>query len=222
MKILAVVSGLVVLVTLAFLSHYNRVHIARISFSVKPAADRPTIFDPSTETAVARKIYLPSVQKISPPLSDTLKEKYLLVEHWTTEEWGNDCPGLVIDFPTYYFDSQTGELFITINPTLLSTNMGYLGYGTSLTGAGAGANSSLSRIEAVPYSISDTTLHAVAAGGQITLTHKSEVIGLLPGTGWISPPLVENGAMGIPECSITTTHRLTNYGFQERSRIVTN
>lgn len=212
MKLLVVISGWVGLVTLVFLFYYTNPSMAGVDLAVKPTA----------ETTVAQKIYLPLVQKVSPPLSDVLKEKYLLVEHWTAEEWGDECPRLIIDFSTYYFNSQTGDLFITINPVLLPTNMGYLGYGISLVGAGGGVNSRLSRVEAIPYEGGDATLQAVAASGQITMTHQNEVIILQPGTGWVSSPVVESGVIGIPQCVITTTHRLTNYGFQERRQIVTN
>ncbi|MCB0163712.1 MAG: hypothetical protein KDI79_05770 [Anaerolineae bacterium] len=222
MKILAVISGLVGLVTLVSFFYYINPSLAGGGLATRPVVDRSPRFEPTIEIMATQNIYLPLVQKISPPLNETLKEKYLLVEHWTTEEWSSGCPGLIIDFPTYYFDTQTGDLFITVNPVLMSTNMGYMGYGTSLTGASGGINSNLARFEAAPYTVSDTTLHAVTASGQITMTHKNEAIVLLPGTNWVSPPIIDSGAMGIPECVITATHRLTNYGFQERSRIVTN
>ena len=55
MKILAVVSGLVVLVTLALLSHYNRAHFAEVGLAVNPAAGRPTHFDPSPRPQLLEK-----------------------------------------------------------------------------------------------------------------------------------------------------------------------
>lgn len=220
MKTLAVISGLVVLVIGFFGAHHNRLYRAGTDLIVEPVAGQPTRIEPSAETAAGQPIFLPLVQKTLPPLSETLKQKYLLVEHWTTEEWGSHCPGLIIDFPTYYFDGQTGQLFITSNPALPPTTMGYLGYGVDLLGAGVGISSSLSGIEAIPYTVSDTTLQAISATGQITITHKNEVISLSPGTAWVSKPSVESEAIGLPNCVVTTTHRLTNFGFQERSQII--
>ncbi|MCB0211178.1 MAG: hypothetical protein KDJ52_17700 [Anaerolineae bacterium] len=209
MKNTMVTVGLIIMALLTFFLYYIS-RSTNFHFFVKPETMQHT---------ATHSIYLPIVQKFSPSLDETLKQKYLFVEHWITEDAGQACPGLVVEFPSYAFNPQNGELFIAVNPQLISTDMGYFGYGVTMTGAGNGINSSLSPISTLPQSMHDTKLHSVSAAGQLILTHHGQEISLFPEEVWISSPDIENKASGIPNCVITRTHRIINHGFQERSLI---
>jgi hypothetical protein len=170
--------------------------------------------------------YLPLARRNSPPVIQVPEGEYLLVEYWTHHVLGLNCQTLCIDFPTYDFDPQSGGLTVyTVHPSdpalvLEDEDVGYLGRGTSLGGVGCGASSGLTKVEQFPLCKDDVTLRYVDEGGVVTLDHRCEVIVLEPGEAWVSDEAVESWASLGPGCVVTTTHYITNYGFQDRDKIV--
>lgn len=151
-----------------------------------------------------------------PPTPVPPEHRYLFLEHWRHEEWGPGCPGLMIDFPMYGFDPETGVLRALAQPRLQPGDLGYYGSGRSLTGVGGGAASGLDRIEALPFASEALRLTAVSEGGVATIERDGDVLAMEPGAErqW---SFVESRHE--PGCVITATVRITNFGFQDRRKI---
>jgi hypothetical protein len=171
---------------------------------------------PATATATHSLTPTPSA---TPTVTSTAlpMARYLLIEQWTNDERGPRCRGLQVDFPMYFFDPASGVLETYAQPPLEPADIGYFGQGNSITGMGGGAASGLSRIEELPFAGRDVELRAVDEAGHTTLVRNRETIMLEPGGEkrwqWTSRPEE-------PGCVVTTTLRVTNFGYQDRSKIV--
>ncbi len=172
---------------------------------------------------LSHKIYLPFESKNFPSLIQVPQGKYLLVEYWTRHILGVHCPGICIDFPTYYFDIQSGELVIqpigSPNPALGDDDIGYVGSGISVGGTGCGAYSVLTTVQACPFSRNGITLYDVDEAGTASLGRAGQMIVLKAGETWLEEE-VEVWESDHPECVVTSTHRITNYAFQDRDKII--
>jgi len=183
-----------------------------------------------TETSAAiftgHCVYLPIVRKSFPPLIQVPEGKYQFVEYWTHSVMGDGCQRLCIDFPTYGFDPQTGWLNISSafypSPTLMldEDDIGYFGRGTSLGGVGCGASSDLTIVRAFPFSSDDITLRYVDLTGILTLQRGGELISLEADEAWTSAEEAEVWDWLGVDCVVTSTHRITNYAFEDRDKIV--
>jgi hypothetical protein len=187
----------------------------------------PATFKLTGTLSLSHRVYLPFANKNFPIPVHIPEGKYLLVEYWTHRVLGTHCPGLCIDFPTYYFDSQSGELSLyTIgapDPALVlgDDDVGYAGSGVSHGGTGCGASSNLTRVAHCPFAQGSTTLRYVDESGTVTLEREGQVIVLGTGETWVGEEEIEEWWEGsIPQCIVTSTHRITNYAFQERDKIV--
>lgn len=162
-------------------------------------------------------VYLPVVCDNFPPIIHVPEGKYLFVEHWTHSVLGEECASICIDFPAYYFDWQSGKLATTYSPesalVLSEDDVGYIGSGESL--GGGGAVGELTKIERCPLSKGDITLHYVDEAGTVTLERKNETIVLEAGEDWVSDEEVEIWEWLGAGCVATSTHRITNYAFQD-------
>jgi len=133
---------------------------------------------------------------------------------------------MCIDFPTYHFDPQSGELTIyTTDPpepalVLDDDDVGYVGSGESLGGVGCGIHSDLTRIQGCPLSKDGITLRYADGAGVITLERQGEVIVLGPDETWISDEETETWDWLGGGCIVTNTHYITNHAFQDRDKIV--
>ena len=170
------------------------------------------------------KIYLPLESKSFPSPIQVPQGKYLLVEYWTHRVLGMHCHGLCVDFPTYYFDVQSGELDIytvgTPSPGLVlgDDDIGYAGIGLSISGTGCGVNSHLTKISSCPFSRGNITLYDVDEAGTTSLGREGRIIVLKAGETWLKEE-VETWESNHPQCVITNTHRITNHAFQDRDKI---
>ena len=198
----------------------------RVTAGIGAARDTYPQISPSTVSAtetltLTAQIYLPLACKNFPLVIQVPEGKYLFVEYWTNSVLGANCPVMCIDFPTYHFDPQSGELTIyTTNPPLLDDDIGYIGSGESLEGVGMGTNSHLTRIQWCPWLEDDITLRSVDETGTITLERESEVIVLEANGAWVSDEEIEVWDGMDPECVVTSTHYITNYAFQDRDKII--
>ena len=172
---------------------------------------------------LTEQIYPPFARRDFPPVVHVPDGEYLLVEYWTHSVLGVNCAGLWIDFPTYHFNPQSGELTVYLPESALvldEDDIGYIGSGESLGGVGCGATSHLTRTQSCPSSIDGITLHYVDETGTITIEHESEMIILEAGEDWVSDEETEVWAWLGPECVVTSTDRITNYAFQDRDQII--
>ena len=197
----------------------------RVTAGIGAVRDTPTQASPSTgrvtETLTPTYIYLPLVCRNFPLVIQVPEGKYLFVEYWTHSVLGVNCPILCIDFPTYHFDPQSGELTTyTTNPPLLDDDVGYIGSGESLGGVGMGASSHLIRIQWCPWPEDGITLRYVDEAGTVTLEREGEVIVLEANETWVSDEETEVWDGMEPECVVTSTHYITNYAFQDRDKII--
>jgi hypothetical protein len=150
---------------------------------------------------------------------------YLLVERWANQERGPACMPMYIDFPTYRFDPSTGTLHLWPrygqNPALEPMDVGYFGTGGTVSGRGGGESSRLRRMERLPFETEDTRILSVDSYGVVEASDllTGESLVLLPGEERLWQA-VSSGDDLTPGCVITTTERLTNYGYQDRAKIV--
>jgi hypothetical protein len=167
------------------------------------------------------QIHFPLVPRDFPLVVQVPEGQYLFVEYWTRSVLGADCPGLCIDFPTYYFDPQSGELAVYVPLSALDDDdVGYVGSGHSLGGMGCGASSGLTKIRWCPFPQDDITLRYVDETGTITLERESKVIVLGAGEAWVSDEEPETWDWLGTKCVVTSTHYIANYAFQDRNKIV--
>jgi hypothetical protein len=198
---------------------------ADVARSVSARFSSPAVALTPTFTA-SHWVYLPFAGADFPRPIRVPEGEYLLVEYWEHNVLGASCEGLCIDFPTYGFDPQSGELFFyasnSPDPALVlgDDDAGYVGSGESLGGAGYGASSGLTKISSCPLSQDGVTLRHVSEGGTVTLERQGQTIILAPGETWVSEEQVEVWDWMNPACVVTSTQRLTNYGFQDRDKIV--
>jgi len=184
---------------------------------------QPGVSAPLTNTI----LYLPRIDRQWPPISDTLVSQYLFVEKSTVNEPGDDCIQFWMPTPFffYYFYPGTGILSIywaLPDPPPEPGNIGFFGNITGYRGTGGlgGAFYSLSAINEVPYGVTLFSLDTLDSSGAISLHWYGERIDLAVGAEWVTTTVGLGPWPGGPECMMTTTTRLTNYGFQDRSDIV--
>ena len=98
-------------------------------------------------------------------------------------------------------------------------DIGYIGSGESLDGLCGGVCSQLIRIQSCPVTEDGITLRYADETGTVTLEREGEEIVLGAGEAWVSDEEVEVWDWMDPGCVVTSTHRITNYAFQERDKI---
>jgi hypothetical protein len=175
---------------------------------------------------VARHVSLPApTPRLTPTSTSTPSAtpgtgRYLLVERWTDAEYGPGCPRMFIDFPTYWFNASTGVLGIwaSMNPRLEPGDVGYYASGTDATGMVSGTASGLLRIESLPAAFDDdrVSIASVDDSGAAVLTYAGEELGLAAG-GSRQWRTVDSWRE--PECVVTNTVRITNFGYQDRAKV---
>ncbi len=190
------------------------------------ALDQGRFFVPSVVSITGtlnftQHVYLPVTYVTPPPLTETLKTRYLFVEYWMDQESGGDCgPSLCIDFPGYAFFPDTGTMWVYWeNPELNAGDVGYVGNGRSLSGTNCGMASQLTTLEALPLVVDDVTLSTVERSGAVSLVYQDQVLRLRPHTRWISRTVAVRATVW-GSCTVTTTRYIANYAFQDRNKIV--
>jgi hypothetical protein len=169
--------------------------------------------------------------------------KYLFIEFWNHETGSGTLPMTAIDFPHYYFDPDNGTLSINASDsiTLSTTDLGFIGIGTSLSeAAGMGAASGLTVIDLLPYStkvylytrqadqqtvthMEETrevtlTLLSAAQNGTISIELDGQTMTLASGKSWmqtVEKDIRDNQYNG----HLILTSTLTNHGWQDRAKI---
>jgi hypothetical protein len=183
------------------------------------------LLDTTVTTTLTTTVYLPFVCHTIPVVVQVPEGEYLFVESWTHSMLGAGCEGLCVDFPGYSFDVQGGELDVyTTDPpdpalVLGEYEVGFVGSGVSMGGAGCGVSSSLDKIERCPWSQDGVELYSVDDAGVVTLKRQGETIVLEPGGVWTGEEETETWDWLGAGCIVTSTHSINNYGFQDRDKI---
>jgi hypothetical protein len=157
------------------------------------------------------------------PAGSIPEGSYVFVDHHVSTVGtlvSGSYPQLMIDFPTYSFDENTGvlsALFLDfeINDSLVVV----LGDGASLGGdAGGGAATMLHGGYSLPYSYEALTVEAVTPGGSLELTYRNESLVLEPGVPWKK---VTNWTKADDDYVIdmTSTDRITFFGIFDKADI---
>lgn len=159
-------------------------------------------------------------------------DKYVFIERWI-EIYEDSAMSVYLDFPTYAFDQNSGQLRPDIVPPgrwfpledLTALKVVY-GRGTSRTGsAGTGVNSRVFAITELSFSEpakEDTdvvlTVERVDADGVVYLKRGAQRIVLQPGQDWTSDGkcVVEWGGI---TSEISYRERISNYGVLDKSKI---
>lgn len=189
----------------------------------------------------------PSPLPTFPGLTEAPAGKYVFVEVWVDREATGNAPGLAIDFPGYDFDPLTGRLqYGATTPLrthpLAANDLGVLGTGESSRGNGTGISSTLEIIPGLPYAAellmgtgniahltsggveyldaemrrSSVQIRAVSSDGRLRVEVDGQAVVLAPGEKWERVVPADTGQGG----RFTTTSRLVNYGWLERSDLV--
>jgi len=158
--------------------------------------------------------------------------KYVFIERWI-EVYEDSAMSVYIDFPTYRFDQDSGELRPDIVPSGwwfpledLAEVMVVYGRGSERSGsAGTGMNSQVFAVTGLPFTEPpkwDTdvvvTVDTVDAQGIVHLRRGSEQILLRPGESWTRDGkcAVEWGGV---KSVIASKERVSNFGVLDKSRI---
>lgn len=208
--------GIAVVLLLAVLGFSD----SAVAVSRKSRSDplSPVSTQLSSTSPITYYAYLPSIGRNIPPLTQTLKSKYLFVERWGIVESNEHCDSNALSLPIYSFDPYNGILIIyPANPELKlqASDIGYIGHGI---GAGGYYANNLGRFHDIPFSAGGLTLTTVCDDGTVSLEYASESITLESGGKWISSTVSQPSGNGA--CVITTTQRITNYAFQNRDKII--
>lgn len=127
---------------------------------------------------------------------------------------------MAIDFGTYWINALTGVLrvFGGTNPRLLPGDVGYYASGTHATGRVTGTSSRLKRIEGLPVSYEGDlfSIESVGDAGEVAMAYAGEELELAVGGSrqWHTAD-----SWGEPRCVISSTVRITNFGYQDRAMI---
>lgn len=119
---------------------------------------------------------------------------------------------LMIDFPTYKFDEETGELSGITNFDINRSHLLVVGLGESLSGdAGGGVSSHLVAIDDLPCDIEGIRITAIS-NGKITLEYMGQEISLAPGEKWTNTSKSIQ-SFGETRMKIIETITITNHGY---------
>lgn len=128
---------------------------------------------------------------------------------------------MAIDFPTYWFNATTGVLRVWEalgNSRLEPEDVGYYASGADATGMVVGTASGLLRIESLPKAFDGdrVSIASVDDSGGAVLTYAGEELELAAGGSrqWRTVDTWRE-----PECVVTDTVRITNFGYQDRAKI---
>jgi hypothetical protein len=131
------------------------------------------------------------------------------------------CSFMFIDFPTYFYDNETGQLGTGIPPNLTEKTLLILGRGTSLSGdSGSGAGTALEYYDTLDPAVTGLEIVDLARNGTITLQTDEGVRSLKPGERYQHVEVLNNTKGG---CVIeeTHTHSIANWGFINKSSVKT-
>ena len=98
--------------------------------------------------------------------------------------------------------------------------LGYFGFYTSRDySLGGGINNALYLLDQLPYSVSSFSLviYSVLKDGSIVAGVKDQVYQFEPGQSWVEVSTINNDSQ--PDCRITSTLSITNYGLLQSSDI---
>lgn len=160
-------------------------------------------------------------------VNDPSLEQYLFLEQHTVVSGvlisGPEPPSLQIDFPTYKFHEESGQLDGIFNFSVDDNLKMIYGSGTSLTGtAGGGAATGLAGVYEIPYVRGSFELLKLDDAGNVVFMYNDEVHNLKPGEEWTDESTRLDTVMVDNEISIseiTTNERITNFGLQDKANI---
>lgn len=131
--------------------------------------------------------------------------------------------GLMIDFPTYSFDTVQRRLAGMINFDLNDSLLIAYGDGQSLSGAmGGGAATMLYGIYALPYEQRGLMIQSVNNSGTVTIRYRNETIVLEPGEEWeeVTSGIITTNYGTVSRINETRTDRIINHGLIHKNDVV--
>jgi hypothetical protein len=170
-----------------------------------------------------------------PPADDSPwtipSDKYVFIDHHVSrngEVLNGTCGGgMMIDFPMYSFNRESGELSgmsareLEVNGSLKIV----YGDGVSIGGVlGGGASTYLTPVYALPFTKGEVRITGVTQEGLVTLVSGNERISLTPGATWTNVTVTETRDLpgGDRSCMarVTTIRTMYHGGILEKSRIL--
>ena len=153
--------------------------------------------------------------------------EYLFVEHHIHKHGillsGPVPPLLMIDFPTYSFDADSGKLTGIINFGIDDNLKIIFGSGSCLSGtAGGGCGTGLSGINTIPFKRENFEILKMDEKGKIIFEYNNKVH-LLNAGEELKTEVTYNDTVIVDKIKsiskITVTDRITNFGFLDQSKI---
>jgi hypothetical protein len=131
------------------------------------------------------------------------------------------CGFMFIDFPTYFYNNETGQLGTGIPPNLTEKTLLILGRGTSLSGdSGSGAATALEYYDTLDPAVTGLEIVDLASDGTITLQTDEGVRSLKPGERYQHVE-VQNNTKGGCVIEETQNRSIANWGFINKSSVKT-
>ena len=133
-------------------------------------------------------------------------------------------PLISVDFPTYSFNINTGELTGIIDFDLTPSLKIIYGSGASFSGtAGSGSATGLKGVYSIPYKEGIFEITEYDSDGKIKINYKDSVLFLAAGEKWVIETNYNDTTREGNEISIskiTSTTKIENFGIINKSNIV--
>jgi hypothetical protein len=131
--------------------------------------------------------------------------------------------GLMIDFPTYSFESKNGTLTGILNFEINDSLVAIYGSGLVLSGAaGGGASTGLDGVYDIPYKKDDLQILKIDPDGTAQINYKGLPITLRNGEEWTNTTSrIDSKEVGNMKgkAMLTITDKIINHGILERSKV---
>jgi hypothetical protein len=151
---------------------------------------------------------------------------YIFIEQHTHihgEPLEGNYRGLMIDFPTYSFESKNGTLRGRINFEMNDSLVAIYGSGLGLSGAaGGGASTGLDGVYDLPYKKDDLQILRIDIDGTAHISYRGLSITLRNGEEWTNTTSrIDSKEVGNikGKAMLTITDKIINHGILEKSKI---
>lgn len=162
------------------------------------------------------------IQSQKTPSGMPTSTEYAFIDHQTYTDGrliNGSYPALMIDFPTYRFDTEKGTLEGMVPFEINESLKIIYGKGTSLSGdLGGGSSSILNGAYRLPCSFGAFTVEGFTDDGAVHLKYKNDTLVLEPGERWTDIRTV-NETTSTYSIEKTVTETITYYGIMQKSQI---
>jgi hypothetical protein len=162
------------------------------------------------------------IQSQKTPAGMPASTEYAFIDHQTYADGrliNGSYPDIMIDVPTYRFDTAKGNLAGIVPFEINESLMIVYGKGTSISGSlGTGSSSILRGGYGLPCSFDALTIEGFTVDGSVHMKYNNETLVLEPGERWTDIRYV-NETTSTYSMEKTVTETITYYGNLQKSGI---